>query len=66
VVFFIGSLGDVVFSLGVGTIGPGFTVMLGDAVALFFVDSPVMLAFFSVMLADAVTLYSVDASALGA
>jgi len=39
VVFFIGPLGDVVFSLGVGTIGPGFTVMLADAVELFSVDA---------------------------
>jgi hypothetical protein len=60
VVFFIGALGDVVFSMGVGVIGPGFSVMLADAVRLLLVDSPVMLALFSVMLADAVALFSID------
>ena len=45
----VDSLGDVVFSMGVGVIGPGFSVMLADAGALFSVDSPVMLALFSVM-----------------
>jgi hypothetical protein len=61
VAFFIGPLADVVFCLGVGTIGSGFTVMLPDAVALFSVDLPVMLALFPVMLPDAVALFSVDA-----
>jgi hypothetical protein len=46
--------------MGVGVIGPGFSVMLADAVRLLLVDSPVMLALFSVMLADAVALFSID------